>query len=594
LLIALLLTGCASGDGDQGGYPSLSSVPNQSRPSLPLEERRDIVRGLIKERDESRRHTSVVRGRSGLSTTAFPPPGDGDAEAEAIIPEDPAEAEAFTLNSESDGDGDASYRSGRQFDDGSLDDFIRQLERDTSPRTPDVAEEPASEEAEDAVEDQTSFLLHDVGVASPIRLAAFAPAITDRHGLARDVRIRLAADEDDRGFFCRRLGWAVGMLGVCTVDGEGESATGDNVGGDGQAGVNSDGGRLLQDENATGNGAVPESRRRDAERRLSGDDASDAIENLSRGALEPVKSSLEKLRDFMRARRSGDTDGSPAERRAYRSRGDASPQQASVDHPPIPLARPKLRGNIVIEDGGEAFEFKRMQHPAFKPTAADEPVIMKSPGREVAEKQTSEPAPKQAEEEKEPSALPIRPRNPIVPRESDASGATSGKDDDKASVTPEELKRSVLQLREAMMQRERAAQAEAAPGDQRSDMAALPPRPSASPSNDAGDDGLDWSSPRIIRLQPGSSDVSDENMARLDEILAHAQASGQKIQIIGEAGTTRLALRRATEIGAALVRLSATAEILEYDFNVVPGVDQVRLVIIKPTPEDAAQARDAG
>ena len=76
LAMAMGLAACQTGEASRddsaqaaAGYPSLSSVPDASRPSTPIEERRRIVRDLIDERDQSRRQTAVVRTRSGLSVS---------------------------------------------------------------------------------------------------------------------------------------------------------------------------------------------------------------------------------------------------------------------------------------------------------------------------------------------------------------------------------------------------------------------------------------------------------------------------------------------------------------------------------------------
>jgi hypothetical protein len=601
LLTALCLAGCAA------GYPELSSVPSEPRPSLPVEQRREIVRGLIKERDESRRQTSLVRGRSGLSTSAFEKAGDGDAEAEAIIPDEPGEAKTFTLRGESGSEDEpvSTYRSGAQFDDGSLDDFIRRLERDTTPEAPAVLEEPASEEA--LGDDETSFHFLDVDGASPVLLAAFAPVDIDLHDFGRDGIIRLAAsaDEDDRSAFCYWLGWAVGVLGACLREnGEppAETNAADDVEEGSKADIEDEARRLQQEENA-GNGgeADPEtpapSRREQAEQRLSEQDASEAIENLGRGALEPVRSSLEKLRDFMRARRSADPEASPAERRAYRNGGGTSPDDVLADYPPLPMAKPKVRSDLKIRDDGEKFEFKRLSPPAFKPTAADEPVIFAAtgPGAALSEEVIFPPErPVRTSKRAEPATEKRRPAfrpDDLVGEEETTAEAVS------PSGTPQELERLRQELIEGLTRAQEeslSAAGSAESEEQSSDLAALPPSSEPEPAAGEVDESLDWSTPQFIELTPGSSAISPETMDRLRDILTYAKANGQKIQLVGEAGTTRLAARRATEVGAALVRLSATAEILEYDFNVVPGVDRVRLELLPPKPEDGPNPADAG
>ena len=174
------------------GYPSLRSVPTEARPSSSIEERRKIVRTLLEERDQSRRQTAIVRGRSGLSVDPTSTLTGGDASPEEIVPDDvDVDDRAFRLRPEGGGGANSVYRTDSQFDDGGLDDFIRQLKRDTRTREPlsapaetqvPATEEPASEGAE---EEDVGFLLPTLrgadgspeGSEQPLLLAAFAPAL---------------------------------------------------------------------------------------------------------------------------------------------------------------------------------------------------------------------------------------------------------------------------------------------------------------------------------------------------------------------------------------------------------------------------------
>jgi len=63
------LSACQDAPSEQDqavSYPSLHTVPSAPRPSTSVEERRQIVQDLIKERNDSLRQTGVVRHRSGL------------------------------------------------------------------------------------------------------------------------------------------------------------------------------------------------------------------------------------------------------------------------------------------------------------------------------------------------------------------------------------------------------------------------------------------------------------------------------------------------------------------------------------------------
>lgn len=604
LLIGLLLAGCAAGENDGNSYPELSSVPSESRPSLPVETRRKIVRGLIKERDESRRQTAVVRGRSGLSTSAFDTLEDTGSKAETIIPDGPAEAETFSLRGEGEGDTNSSYRSGAQFEDGSLDDFIRQLERDTSPGVPVVPEEPASE---DAPGDATSFLLFETDDASSVVLAAFAPVVTARHDLGRDVLIRLAADgdEDDSSFFCDWFGWSVGMLGACLKEGEAQTDGKAQVEDDTKADVNDQAGAQQQNQ-GTGSGSGT-NRREEAERRLRGDDASDAIENLSRDALDPVKSSLEKLRDFMRARRSSGPDESPAERRAYRSRGDAGADDASVDPPPIPLVKPKVRSGIRIEDGGETFEFRRMRHPAFKPAAVmaraeSEGSSTSTSGKDRPNESTAPPASQSdvaAEEKKgggKPSGSAAGPEETKEP-----SAPKSGKDEPAdPTPSPSAGKGDVVDKQkegEAKTAKSAEGKEEAGQKPQETKVAARTPD-DAQTEQEASSAFSETKEllqivPLTMFFDSNEYYMSRDNEKHLKEILAYARKNDQKLRVISEASSLEDAEKRTIVVKAALQRMDAEGDVLIYEFDEIPYVDQVRFELETPSEKKPTEATPA-
>ncbi|MEM8950564.1 MAG: hypothetical protein AAGC99_14645, partial [Pseudomonadota bacterium] len=153
-------------DAVSDGYPSLRSVPAEARPSSTIEERRAIVRTLIEERDQSRRQTAVVRGRSGLSVDPDPTLAGDDPSPEEIVPDEiGGDDRAFRLRPEGGGNTSSIYRTDSQFDDGGLDDFIRQLKRDTRTRetlsTPRETKESLGEEPvfEEADEEELGFLL---------------------------------------------------------------------------------------------------------------------------------------------------------------------------------------------------------------------------------------------------------------------------------------------------------------------------------------------------------------------------------------------------------------------------------------------------
>lgn len=595
LLIISFLPGCGNGGTDVGSYPSLRTVPAEPRPNLPIEERRKIVRDLIEERDQSRRQTVIVRGRSGLSTQELPLSAGTDVTPEDIIPDVPADGGKFGLTPDEGVGADSVYRRGAQIDDGGLDDFIRQLKRDTNPSAPstDGSDEPlpeASDVPEPSEDEKTSSLLqersdrlgHGTDTDLPIVLAAFAPAIISETALPRDVRLRLAASDEDSGFFCSYFGWTVGWSSVCVDETETDQPPPAEGEGDVGADVGEEAWRPEEQQDAENEplsrrASPDQAARESTEPRLSGEDARRAIEDFGSDTLAPFKGSLAKLREFMQARRSG---GSSDERSPYRRGTDTSSGNASLDLPPVPHARPRQREDITIVDGGELFEFRRTPAPAFKPSIPDE--------------QTS------GSRTDNPPARPLARPNDLV------AGGDLEQRLREAAAGVEELEKTTLALAEAV-ERERAADdqpfgdAALSPAETGSYAASLEKQARAVvPEAKALDEkqrsltieapevdsikNADQPSTILIFFEPGASDVPGDVMPRLANILADAEARGQKIHIIGEAGTNHLALRRATDIGAAFVRLEATAEILEYDFKVIPGVDQVRLLVQPPAP----------
>ena len=364
-----------------GGYPSLRSVPTEPRPSSPIAERRQIVRELIEERDRSRQLTNVVRRRSGLGAAVSSSASSVDAlGAEGIIPDAPGDAGgAFRLTPEKETDEDSAYREeATQFEDGGLGDFIRQLKEDTLPTPPPTP-------GEEAEEDDLSFLPPNpeggvgsafaVGEGAPILLAGFVPVFDSDPLVRRDVRIRLVADEEEPGFFCRYGGWLVAWSSMCV--GETEAALNDEpaVGADLQqdsqsAADDALSGRSDEAEASPSSEAAQEQER--AERRLSEEDAVEAIEDAGRSALAPIAGSLDKLRNFIRARQSDSTASSSSEgRRALRT-ADTEETWVSPDSPPIPGRRPEKRENVIVVEDGETFDFRRTPRPAFKPSREEE------------------------------------------------------------------------------------------------------------------------------------------------------------------------------------------------------------------------------
>ncbi|MEZ5931744.1 MAG: hypothetical protein R3F54_07325 [Alphaproteobacteria bacterium] len=587
------LAGCQQGDAPATDYPTLDTVPAAPRPNLPLEARRDIVRDLITERDRSLQHSAVVRQRSGLAPVPSSAADDGAAQAEDIIPDAPEEAaDSFELTPGEGQGNEAVYRTSPETEDGGLNDFIRQLRRDTLPAAPPP--EPSDEvTTEEPAAEDTSFLDLTPGIgdatenapALPLMLAAFAPVIGRGDSGVRDVRIRLAAGEDEPGFFCGWLGWVVAWSTMCLDEAQSQAQQ------DGDEGVTADldedsGQTLEEPDTETESRASDETRRERAERRLSEEEAAEAIEDAGNSVLAPVTSSLDKLRDYLQRRRiqRQQQAGSPpqtssSEERDLALRGgrETLPTTArAFDQPPIPNLRPKRRDDLVIVDDGERFEFHRTPRPAFKPTP-EEPVILPPLAQLPSSTVRREPP-------VPPVLPPARPADLVSKREETRTVAAA-EPPRMSEPLPASEPRSAVGLDAPADDEQTIASLE--PVD---NAAASPPAvsaPAAAPSHAAlpALGQPDEIEAAIITFEPARPGVPEGVMPRLQAVLDEARSRNEKIYIIGEGSSSHLARRRATDIGAALVQLGATVEILEYDHRAGPDVDQVRLVL-KPAPPD--------
>ncbi|MGI9419434.1 MAG: hypothetical protein ACR2RA_16530 [Geminicoccaceae bacterium] len=608
LPIVIALSGCATGDEASGGYPSLRSVPEAARASTPLDERRDIVRSLIEQRDRSRRQTSVVRARSGLDVDRFPSPADDNVRAEDIIPDaSGGDGEGFRLTPGRGESADSVYRGESQFEDGSLDDFIRKLKRETRPPAPAGAPAgaeapPASGESENDDVDVRSLLSEP---ASAMVLAALAPVA--RRGLAGEGEfvIRLAAAGEEPGFFCSYFGWTVAWSSMCVDAAETQPTP------EGGEGVGAD---LGDETEGVEDDATPDSRRsarsrsstsgetgqERAERRLSEEDAADAIENAGRDALAPVTSSLEKLRDFIEARRSGGGASSREERSPVLRRADPAAPEVAADRPPLPQGRPKRREDITVADGGETFDFVRTPLPHFKPARDDQVILPPAKAGPNGSARPPRPHLKPAFDSGVSSILPpgrpgerraeTRPPPQPLARPSDLAGER------QVSSAPSEgrerLDAAIVALADGVAEIEPSDGAGGTKPDtaartplstEATDLNETPPslaaiEPAAPPADEVPEPD-----PIIITFEPETPGLPQGSGPRLAALLTHASVTDQKIHIIGEASTNHLARRRATDVGAALVQLGATVEILEYDHQARSDVDQVRLVL-RPAP----------
>lgn len=589
-LLGLALAACQTSDQPSGGYPSLGSVPDTARASLSVEERRQIVRELIDERDRSRQHTAIVRGRSGLGDEAGAA-GPGDAvTAETVIPDDPAGGErGFQLGAEDDQSNESVYRGNPEIEDGGLDDFIRQLKRDTNPLLLPLPSNDAPPEnatvPETAGDDETSFLpLGPEGLAGgaghrepAVLLAAFAPGLWQREPVWRDVGIRLAANGDEPGFWCKYFGWAVAWSSTCLNQTEGVAQQDSDE--DVTADLDEEGQEALDETEIE---AAPEAQspppedtvRERVERNLSEEEASEAIEDASRGVLGPVTSSLEKLRDYLKAHRMARNERPLDERVPPPMEMDPATQRRALDRPPIPNPRPERRQDMVIVDAGETFDFNRTPLPAFKPTP-DEPVILPP-----AQPRQSRPAANAG-----PSPSPAPPKIPEArPNDLVAKGGRTRTFANRPapSGAPQIIARSDSAGPSAAAGLEPIDDAAATPSDETAASRPVPDALTPSPPEPPE------AATVVIMFEPEKPGVPEEVLPRLAELLAEAEAEDQKIYIIGEASSNHLARRRATDVGAALVQLGATVEVLEYDHQVGAELDQVRLILRPAASESLA------
>jgi hypothetical protein len=387
-------------------------------------------------------------------------------------------------------------------------------------------------------------------------LLAFAPAVARADAGWRVVEIRLAAAEDEPGVFCRWFGWSVAWSTVCldAADGQAEQEGDD----DASADLGQESERALEDQGAeTGDGSSGESGRE-----LSGEAARDAVENAGQGVLAPVTSSLDKLRNYLQRQRAerlrqaspdaATEQPGPALRDAETA---ALPSARAPDLPPIPNLRPERRDDLVIVDGEERFAFHRTPRPAFKPTP-EEPVILPP----LAPRASSS-----GRREEPPPPPPARPTDLLSMREA-APAAVA------AAVAP----RAPAPAAGAILDAPAVDDQTVASLEPVDDAAALPAL-----------DDADETEAALITFEPGRPGVPEDILPQLRAVLDEARQQQLKIHIIGEASTSHLARRRATDVGAALVQLGATVEILEYDHRAAADADRVRLVL-KPAPPDVA------
>jgi hypothetical protein len=118
------------------GYPSLRTVPPRPRLTYPVEQRREIVEGLISDRENARYTDQQVRYRTGRSDVPpAAPRAVSAAEIDAVVgPAAPVVAEGPSpIDEEEFATVRRSGLGGADLDDDSLGDFIREMVRETRP-----------------------------------------------------------------------------------------------------------------------------------------------------------------------------------------------------------------------------------------------------------------------------------------------------------------------------------------------------------------------------------------------------------------------------------------------------------------------------
>ena len=559
--LMLALTACQS----KRPYPDLNTVPPLLDHEAPLEERREIVRDLIEDRGLSQERQSTVRNRSGLDDVTLPT-SSAITNPEDIVRDAPITADEQNedlFESES----DRAYRDRTQFDDGTLNDFIRRLKRDTAP----VIEQPIPDDQDPttnpAPKPQSWFFdtaplatlasadWQDQAASQPIHLAGFAPAVFQND---MPVMVQFVAEESDAGFFCSYLGWMVAWSNACLDDeSKGGDVTADVDNGDsGNQAETADPKEPVESDQASDS---PENKAA-SEGSEDVDDVAGPSEDLDSSGTSPVAGTLDRLRNLIRSR-ARNAESSPRSRDSLAFEADelTPPEDLGA---PLPKRRPKVEKDLTIVRNDRVFEFKRTPTPAFKP--APKTVIF-PPEKSRAKKKTKFV----------PAARPalVVAQNDTVQETTEQADQVSSHAVD-AATTPQSRADagqvpSPARSNEPTLTDETKQVAKAEPSEQ---PATMPAFEVGSEPNDPALIDRD-----VIEFESGTAELPIGAESRLGSILRKAKSKGGKIFIISEAGTGSLAMERARGVGLALVRLGATADLIEYDISLERDVDRVTL-----------------
>jgi hypothetical protein len=563
LLALLLLTGCGA---SQRGYPALATVPDTVPQGGTVEQRRAIVEGLMADRIGARQTSDMIRARAGVSPAPQPTLPAGESAAEIVADPEVAAPSAAPATS----DRGLRYPRAGSVDDGSLGDFIRDLERNTAPDQ-DV---PTPLEAEEEAEVLGAL-------ARPLELprwkvvAGFAPHRAP--AFAEPRLIRLAANGDS---WCQSWwAWPFSAIIGCEAEDEAPDAT-----------------PLPPPTHQPPEGGVPS-------------EPPDIDSRLTDGPVPvPV---LKDIQNWL---------SQPSEREDGPPRELAYAELDEEPDPALPPPRPSVEPQVVeIEHDGHTYTFVRRPTPIFKPDPPDcfpenhpdcrqaflaldgEPRWrdVRRPGP-VAPRFANLAEPRQPRTRVIPPPLPaFRPALP--PR---SSGGSAGTSDRVEAVPPAAGEAEKVPAREVAAASPAAASPEPAPPSavaeagsvdraltelravrrQRAlELAGLDAAiaaPQAAPWIEA--DTRPVLAREMIAFPPGESTLPAAVQPMLATMIAAARQSDARIYLIGEASEEQLAVDRVLAVGLALTRLGATAELIEYEIAEKPVAERVSLLLKPP------------
>lgn len=568
--LALLAALSACQQGPFTDYPDLRTIETPKDPASPLEERRAILRDLVKDRDHARHRRSVVRHRSGLSD--IPPaaaPTLTEDRAGEIVRDLPTNEQTPELTAEN--DANRAFQDRTQFDDGTLSDFIRRMKNETAPFIVEEFPNEVRPEGE-GLSDQELPTTEDTDkpevqswrvIGEPLVLAAFAPAVLRQEPTV--TAIRLAASEP--GFFCSYLGWMVAWSSACLDEESASSSSDDSVADveDGQTAEPTsppEGEQVAKDPASTSGGAAgsnPSSPAAGSEKVES--------EDIDGGEGLGITSSFDRLVNLLRADRQPE-DRSPRARKSLSYEAETL-QEPIEDRPRLPKSRPDVEKDLRIVRNDIVFNFDRTPVPAFKPVQREPKTVIFPPERpkRVSEQTSMVGETTAAETETQKAEVQKSDEQQAKAQESDAQETETQTTEVQKTETEEPETKSQKEVELAARDLEEA----------KKDVTDKePPAPTVDLAKNQDPSLLDR---ELINYPPESIALPDGLEERLEGMLADAKANGGKLFIISQAAVGSLAMERARGVGLALVRLGATADLIEYDILVNRQADQVELLL---------------